>query len=273
MRVVPVIDLKDGVVVRGVAGRREEYRPVVSRLTSSCDPVEVARAFRDRLGLTEMYLADLDAIAGAEPAWGVYEALCRLGCRLWVDAGIRETAQAAALAAAGLERIIVGLETVAGPEVLDWLGRNLGARLMFSLDLKNGLPLGDRAAWGTPDAEEIVRRVLAAGIHRVIVLDLVRVGVGGGTGTEVLCRQLAGQFPQLEIVAGGGVCRRDDLARLQACGVHAVLVASALHDGRLRPEDWLGRNAPATSGEASPGARSCPDPPGPPCRSPSLLDR
>ncbi len=240
MRVIPVIDLKGGVVVRGVAGRREEYRPVLSRLTASCDPVEVARAFRDRLGLSEIYLADLDAIAGVGPAWDIYAALRRLGCRLWVDAGIREAGAAIALAAAGLERVIVGLETVAGPEVLDRLSPDLGARLTFSLDLKCGVPLGNRAAWGNAGAEAIVRRAVAAGIQRVIVLDLARVGGGGGTGTGTLCQRLAEQFPRLMIVAGGGVHRRDDLARLRACGVHAVLVASALHDERLKPEDWLG---------------------------------
>lgn len=239
MRVLPVIDLKGGVVVHGLAGRRDEYRPVVSRLTSSCDPVDVARAFRDRLGLTEFYLADLDAIAGAEPAWGIYAAIRRLGCRLWVDAGLRTASQADALAGAGLERIIAGLETVAGPEVLDCLSQTLGERLTFSLDLKDGTPLGNRAAWGTTDPGAIVRRVVEAGVRSVIVLDLARVGVGGGTGTEEFCQRLAAQWPYLELVAGGGVRNAQDLARLRACGVHAVLAASALHAGQLRPEDWL----------------------------------
>jgi phosphoribosylformimino-5-aminoimidazole carboxamide ribotide isomerase len=239
MRVIPVIDLKGGVVVHGIAGRRDEYRPVVSRLTSSCDPVDVARAFRDRLGLSELYLADLDAIAGAEPAWAVYAAIRRSGCRLWVDAGLREDSQAEALAGAGVERIIAGLETIAGPEVLHCLRQTLAERLAFSLDLKHGTPLGNRAAWGTADAEAIVRRAVEAGVRSVIVLDLARVGVSGGTGTEELCRRLAGHWSRLELVAGGGVRHRDDLARLRACGVHAVLAASALHAGRLRPEDWL----------------------------------
>ncbi len=239
MRIIPVIDLKAGVAVHGIAGRRDEYRPVQSRLTSACDPVDVARAFRDRLGLNELYLADLDAIAGAEPAWGVYAAIRRLGCRLWVDAGLSTASQAEALAGAGLERIIAGLETVAGPEVLDCLNQTLGERLAFSLDLKDGTPLGQRAAWGAADAQTIVRRVVEAGVRSVIVLDLARVGGGGGTGTEELCGRLAAQWPRLELVAGGGVRHREDLARLRACGVHAVLAASALHAGHLGPEDWL----------------------------------
>src|SRR5947207_2165575 len=106
MRILPVLDLKDGQVVRGVAGRREEYRPVGSQLTASAAPLDVARAFRDRFGLEEIYLADLDAIAGAPPALGVYAGLRGLGFRLWVDAGVRDEASARVLAGAGVERIV-----------------------------------------------------------------------------------------------------------------------------------------------------------------------
>jgi hypothetical protein len=67
MRIIPVMDLMAGQVVRGIAGRRAEYRPLVSPLCGSSAPLEVARAFRG-LGFSEMYLADLDAIAGATPA-------------------------------------------------------------------------------------------------------------------------------------------------------------------------------------------------------------
>ncbi len=71
MRVIPVLDIMGGVVVRGVAGRRSEYRPIESSLCSSCDPPVVARAIVERFGLAEFYIADLDAISGAEPAWNV----------------------------------------------------------------------------------------------------------------------------------------------------------------------------------------------------------
>src|SRR5262249_52086733 len=72
MRVVPVLDLKGGVVVRGVGGRRREYRPVVSRLVGSCAPADVAAAFAHHFGLRELYVADLDAIAGAPTSLAIY---------------------------------------------------------------------------------------------------------------------------------------------------------------------------------------------------------
>lgn len=233
MRIVPVLDVKGGVVVRGVAGRRHEYRPIISQLTNSCQPVDVARAFLDHFGLCEFYLADLDAIAGQPAAFDTYRALQALGCRLWVDAGIRQAAQAAPLLAAGVARIVLGLETIAGPHVLQELR---GQPVIFSLDLKEGVPLGDTSHWRSAEPSDIAAEAVAAGASSVIVLDLARVGVGQGTGTEDLCRALAARFPQLEIIAGGGVRGPDDLHRLQGAGVHGVLVASAIHDGLIIPE-------------------------------------
>jgi phosphoribosylformimino-5-aminoimidazole carboxamide ribotide isomerase len=244
MRVIPVMDLKKGVVVRGLGGRRHEYRPILSRLTGSSAPADVASAFRDQLGLTEFYLADLDAIAGGEPAFGIYASIRQLGCRLWVDAGVREPDGAVALAAAGVERIVVGLETVRGPEVLEDCGRMTGAdRLVFSLDLRDGMPLGRLEKWHTRDARTIAERAISAGVRHLIVLDLARVGGGRGTGTEDLCTRLAAAHPEVEIVAGGGICGIDDLRRLQRAGLGGALVASALHDGRLGKND-LGEGAP-----------------------------
>lgn len=239
MRIIPVLDLKGGQVVHAVAGRRHEYRPIVSQLVASSQPGEVARAFREQLGLTECYLADLDAIAGSAANLPAYAAVRRQGLQLWVDAGIQQPDQAARLADGGVEGIVVGLETVAGPQALAEICRELGRdRYLFSLDLKEGRPLGAAAAWGE-DAWSIASQAVAIGVRRLIVLDLARVGGGGGTGTEALCRRLVTTYPELEICAGGGVGGRRDLLRLQDAGVQAALVASALHDGRLRPADWL----------------------------------
>src|SRR5438132_1291434 len=58
-RIIPVIDVMGGVVVRAVAGRRDQYRPLVSRLTNSTDPRDVAQALRDHTGTRHLYLADL----------------------------------------------------------------------------------------------------------------------------------------------------------------------------------------------------------------------
>jgi phosphoribosylformimino-5-aminoimidazole carboxamide ribotide isomerase len=240
MRIIPVLDLMGGVVVRGVGGRRREYRPVVSRLTASSAPLDVARAFADHFGLTELYLADLDAIAGGEPAWATCAALHAGGFRLWVDAGVRRPEGARALARAGVETVVVGLETVAGPDVLREVVAELAPRVVFSLDLCDGAPLGDGAGWEIGDAWSLAGRAVGLGVRRLLVLDLARVGGGAGTGTEALCTRLAAAHPEVEVSAGGGVRGVADLRRLRGCGVRAALAASALHDGTLTAAELAG---------------------------------
>jgi phosphoribosylformimino-5-aminoimidazole carboxamide ribotide isomerase len=244
MRILPVLDVMNGVVVRGVGGRRQEYRPIISRWAPSGAPLDIAQGFRKQFELSELYLADLDAIAGARPALSLYEALRGKGFPLWVDAGVRDAAAARALADAGVERVVIGLETVRGPEELAGACRDLGERVVFSLDLKGGEPLGDTSAWQAREAEGIAAQAIGAGARRVLVLDLARVGEGRGTGTEALCAALAAKYPAVEVAAGGGVRDIADLRRLRACGVRTALVASALHDGALRREELDELRAP-----------------------------
>lgn len=232
MQVIGVLDVLGGVVVRGIAGRRAEYRPIVSRLCPTPQPLAVARAFRDHFGIDECYLADLDAIGGAAPAVGIYDALRSDGFRLWVDAGVREVASGERLADV-VDRLVVGLETVRGPQVVAALAGKFGERMTFSLDLQGGVPLGDRTDWPADDVLGIAAEAVRLGVRRMIVLDLARVGVGSGTGTEPTCADLAARFPHLHVTAGGGVRSRADLLRLRDAGVSAVLVASVLHEGRL----------------------------------------
>lgn len=251
MQILPVIDLLGGVVVRGVAGRRSEYRPIESQLCAAATPADVAHGLVSRFGLPAIYVADLDAIAGAEPAWDVYEAIAARGARLLVDAGVSDLARAGQLAEfcpAGkpLLGVIAGLESVASPQLLAEMVERVGAeRLIFSLDLKQSQPLTTADAWLGMSPLEIAQTALHCGARRMIVLDLADVGVGQGVGTMSLCQQIRAaslssdsiDSQPLQIIAGGGVRGTADLERLATAGCDAALVASALHDGRLTPED------------------------------------
>jgi phosphoribosylformimino-5-aminoimidazole carboxamide ribotide isomerase len=237
MRMFPVIDLMHGQVVHGVAGRRHSYQPIRSSLTPATDPLAIADAFRAHFGLTCLYLADLDAISGAAPALATYAALQSAGFHLLIDAGLRTASDAQPLLDAGVAGVVAGLETLASPEELDELVRLAGAaRAVFSLDLKNGQPLA-AGTWSVMEPSKIAARAIALGVRRVLVLDLARVGTNAGPGTEAFCKQLKECFPDVELLAGGGVRGREDLQLLRLNGIDGVLVASALHEGRLCRED------------------------------------
>jgi phosphoribosylformimino-5-aminoimidazole carboxamide ribotide isomerase len=202
-------------------------------VTKSAGPLDVARAIQNEYGLSTFYLADLDAICGRSPSHALYGQLLGEGFHLCVDAGLQFAAEAEPLITVGVEEIVFGLETVRSPAELASACQHHGDRIVFSLDLRNGEPLGNRAAWNHGDASAVAEQAVAAGARRMIALDLARVGVGTGVGTEDLCRRLAQTHSDVEIIAGGGVRGADDLRRLHDCGIGGVLVASALHDKRI----------------------------------------
>jgi phosphoribosylformimino-5-aminoimidazole carboxamide ribotide isomerase len=241
MLVIPVIDLLGGQVVRGVAGRRSEYRPIKSRIAADSRPGTIARTLVDQFGFSAAYVADLDAIGGRAPDLASLAEIASTGMELWIDAGIGMP-PALALVQERLRscdirfRLIVGLESLVDP--LDERWDSLPDEPpIFSLDLKGGKPIHSIDAWRESSPVEIARRVHARGWTEMIVLDLADVGTGGGTRTLELCRQLSRELSPLRLIAGGGVRGPSDLAALENAGCYAALVASALHDGRLRRDD------------------------------------
>lgn len=238
MTILPVLDLLDGAAVRGVAGKREAYRPVESVLAPRGDATEIARSYREKLRLQELYLADLDAILYGRPNVPIYRTLAEDGSRLIVDAGLQRAEQAGELLDYGVSALVAGLETISGPAVLRELVRSHGPeRVVFSLDLLGGRPLGDTAPWETTDPLEIARRATAEGIERMIVLDLAAVGTCDGPATVQLCEALRRTFPNLHAITGGGVRDLDDIRALIRSGADQVLLASALHDGTIGQQE------------------------------------
>jgi phosphoribosylformimino-5-aminoimidazole carboxamide ribotide isomerase len=236
-RVVPVLDLKEGRAVRAVGGRRDQYQSIRSILHANPEPIPLACSLRDMLSLSTLYLADLDAIEGRAPNIGIYQQLLGLGLEVWIDAGLRDVSSLAPLLDLHPldSRVIVGLETVRGPDELAGIADRVGAdRTIFSLDLFEGRPrVGGEGTWRTDDPREIANRAIEGGLHHLIILDLARVGKARGTGSDGLMAQILDAHPEVEIIVGGGVSRIQEVLHLRAAGASGVLVGSAIHDGRI----------------------------------------
>lgn len=231
MRIIPVIDLMGGVVVRAVAGRRHEYQPIQSQLVDSPEPRHVAGRLLEVSGATELYVADLDAITAGQPTPAeTWQFLNSVGVEVLFDGGFRDP----------LDRYryelpirpVLASETTHPTAAVLRATPEQEARLRpaFSIDLRAGSLVSVRH----PDPLELALIAAAAGFPTLIVLDVARVGTGTGPGTEPLIRALRKQLPGVELVAGGGIRNRDDLGRLADAGADAALVASALHDCLLR---------------------------------------
>jgi len=237
MRVIPVIDLRRGVAVHAVRGERERYRPLRSRIAAGADPVAVTRAVRERFGLRELYVADLDAIAGGHGQPDVVAALAREASAM-VDAGATGAEAVARLLGRGAARVVVGTESLPGAAALRSLRDALPeAPIVLSLDLRDGRLLSpDPALAGLGAADALARLAPDAGVREAIVLDLARVGSAEGPDLAAIA-ELHARFPDVELLAGGGVRHAGDLRALVRAGAAGALVATALHSGALDPAD------------------------------------
>jgi phosphoribosylformimino-5-aminoimidazole carboxamide ribotide isomerase len=239
--------------VHASGGRRAAYRPVpggplVSRLGEG---LALARGYLDEMvGVRELYVADLDAIAGALPSGAHLAALGSLGAPLWVDAGVVEEERALEVRQLGASRVVVGLETLESMRQLEVVAAAVGGadRVAFSLDLRDGVPLvrSDALRGATPAA--LAAEAAECGAGTVIVLDLARVGAGRGLDVSLLAGLRALLPPECALAAGGGVRGWRDIELLAGAGCDAVLVASALLDGRLTYRDVV--NARHVGGNA-----------------------
>jgi phosphoribosylformimino-5-aminoimidazole carboxamide ribotide isomerase len=229
MDVIPVVDLKGGTVVRARMGRRDAYRPIETPLARTSNPIDVARGLLSIHPFPILYVADLDAI---ERRGDNRPGLARLRAALphvtlWVDNGIAERTAAQSWLAEGLGDLVLGSEAQQSADLVRELAPN--PRVIVSLDFRDRAFEGPAALLDNPDGWP----------RRVIVMTLARVGSGAGPDLERLhtIRECA---PDRHIYAAGGVRDAADLQALKASGIAGVLVASCLHDGRVRAADFAG---------------------------------
>src|SRR5689334_18374651 len=111
MQIIPVLDLRAGIVVHARRGQRSEYAPLRSSLVQGCEPVAVARVLCAICGTRTLYVADLDALAGNPVDEATLAEMASVAAT-WVDAGATTPQRAAALARVGVARNVVGTQSI-----------------------------------------------------------------------------------------------------------------------------------------------------------------
>lgn len=228
LEIIPVIDLRQGQVVHARMGQRANYQPIRSTLCPGSSPIEIGSALLALHPFPILYAADLDAIQGS----GNNDAALRQlrqhfpEVMLWVDAGFRAPHQCLEWLRRGIGDLVLGSESQSDWQGLQSLIRSPEAgRVILSLDYSGDRFLGP---------EEVLDTALWPA--RAIVMTLARVGSAAGPDLRRL-QQIRARNPDCKIYAAGGVRDVTDLESLAEAGAAGVLVASALHDGRLGPDD------------------------------------
>jgi phosphoribosylformimino-5-aminoimidazole carboxamide ribotide isomerase len=229
MDVIPVIDVQHGLAVHAARGERASYRPLKTPLAEGSDPVAVAVGLRSLFAFPLLYVADLDGIEGRGGNAELPDRLAGAcpGLGLWIDDGASPQEAAGRLASASPATLVLGSESVRTAQDVAALRSLPRDRYVLSLDFRDDRFVGPE-------------EVLAEADHwpdRAIVMTLARVGSGAGPDLERVADVVARAGRGRSVYASGGVRDRADIEALRQAGAAGVLVASALHSGKLTAGD------------------------------------
>jgi phosphoribosylformimino-5-aminoimidazole carboxamide ribotide isomerase len=232
LKVIPVIDILNGVSVHAVRGKRKEYQPLKSVLCKSSVSLDVACAFKS-LGFTELYVADLDAITRQTPNLQIIRQISdQTGLKLMVDAGVSNLEDAKKILACNASKVIIGTETLSSKAFVAQAIQTFGKdRIVISLDLKGEKVLVKLGFDGCKNAMCLLKDFERMGVSEFIVLDLARVGSGEGVNVPFLKNII--ESLGAHVYVGGGVRSIADLVELKDLGVYGVLLATSLHEGKI----------------------------------------
>jgi phosphoribosylformimino-5-aminoimidazole carboxamide ribotide isomerase len=224
--VVPAVDMQDGQVVQLVGGERGTGREYG-------DPVEAAERWVEA-GAETLHLVDLDgAFEGERVNAPAVEAIREaVDVDLQLGGGIRTAADARDLLDRGLSRVILGTAAVEDPEVVAEISETHPGSVLVSLDAKAGEVVVSGWTEGTGlDPAEAAARYEELGAGGVLFTDVDVEGQLEGVREDPV--RAVVDAVSIPVVASGGVATLDDVRALKRAGAAAVVVGTALYEGRF----------------------------------------
>ncbi len=237
IELIPAIDIINGQCVRLTKG--DYNQKTVYRDT----PAEVAREF-EQLGFKRLHVVDLD---GAKSKHIVNDAVLSSissTTRLTVDfgGGIKTDADIEKAFEAGASMVTVGSIAVTQPDLfLGWLDKYGADRLILGADVRNGkISINGWKEDSTEDLLPFLKKYIDHGVKTVLCTEISKDGTLQGPAIE-LYKDVMKAYPQLHLIASGGVSSIDDIKALDAAGIPAVVFGKAIYEGKINLKelwDW-----------------------------------
>lgn len=229
IELIPAIDIIDGKCVRLSQG---DYS---SKQIYHTHPVEVAKEF-ESYGIKRLHIVDLDGAASHHVV--NYRILEQIASRtsLVIDfgGGIKSDEDLIIAFDNGAQMVTLGSVAVKQPELFSrWLTQYGNEKIILGADVKNEKIA--IAGWKEESSQELMpflENYRSKGISKVLCTDISRDGMLEGPSTA-LYQKIMSAYPDLYLIASGGVSCIDDILKLHEAGVPAVVIGKALYEGRI----------------------------------------
>jgi phosphoribosylformimino-5-aminoimidazole carboxamide ribotide isomerase len=238
MKIIPAIDIMDGKCVRltqGNFGAMKVYDE---------DPLEVALRFQNA-DIEHIHLIDLDgAERGMVTNWETIENI-RANTALNIDfgGGVKTDEDVELLLELNIDRINVGSVAVKEPDKFKgWIERFGADNFILSADVKGkSVKVSGWKEATTFTVYDLISQYQPSGIQVVTCTDIAADGMLAGPNFA-LYKKLINRFPDLKVIASGGVASIEDVEKLRYIGVAGVIIGKAIYEGRIKLEELASLN-------------------------------
>ncbi len=233
IEIIPAIDIIEGKCVRLTKGDYD------TKKVYNDDPLEVAKMMEAN-GMRRLHVVDLD---GAKSQHIVnYNIIERIAdhTSLVIDfgGGIKTDEDIDIAFGSGASLVTVGSVAVKEPELFgEWLEKYSPAKVILGADVKNGLISIN--GWKEEAGDQLMpflERYINKGVENVLCTDISKDGMLEGPATE-LYSEIMKQFPDIHLIASGGVSCIEDIEALDKAGIPAVVFGKALYEGKIKMEE------------------------------------
>lgn len=235
IELIPAIDIINGQCVRLTKGDYDQKK------VYNDDPVAVAKEF-EQLGFQRLHIVDLD---GAKSKHIVNDAVLRsitTETKLIVDfgGGIKTEEDIEKAFEAGASMVTVGSIAVTKPALfIQWLDKYGADKMILGADVRNGMISIN--GWKEDSKEELLpflKKYIDAGVKNVLCTEISKDGTLQGPAVT-LYKEVMKAYPQLHLIASGGVSQKEDIEELEREGIPAVVFGKAIYEGRIDLKELL----------------------------------
>ncbi len=229
MKIIPAIDIINGKCVRLTKGN------YLTKKIYSENPLDMAKSF-EAIGIKHLHLVDLDgAKSNSIINKNVLESIAtNTNLKIDFGGGIK-TEEAVRLAfELGANQVTAGSVAAQNPElVYEWI-RLFGAhKIILGADVnQDKIAINGWQETTSLTLKDYIKSYISKGIKSVICTDISKDGMLKGSSIE-LYRSLLGNFPQLKLVASGGVTSIKELDQLKSIGLDGAIIGKAIYENRI----------------------------------------